>query len=82
MLASKKADPQANLPEGQSHQTRGDAAALVNVSPRMIDKAEKVIEQGTPELVTAVERWVFVPTLCCCPATSLEGRGRGAVFVR
>ncbi|MEN6490274.1 MAG: hypothetical protein ABFD66_15580 [Smithella sp.] len=48
MMAGKKPDPRANLPQGKS---RDDAARAVNVSPRMIDKAEKVIEKGSPELV-------------------------------
>ncbi len=43
-------------------------------------RAECVVEKGVPELVDAIKRWIVL-ALCCCPAASLEGRGRGAVFV-
>ena len=51
MLAGK-ADPTANLPEGR--EAREEAAEVVNVSPRSIQNAKTVTDQGTPELRAAV----------------------------
>lgn len=46
----------ANLREaGKSGKTSEQAAAQVNVSPRLVDSAAKVIQSGTPELIAAVE---------------------------
>jgi len=44
----------ANLPEA-SRRARDDAAKLVNVSPRSVEAASRVIADGTPALVRAVE---------------------------
>lgn len=47
----------ANLPEPiESRQARDDAAKAVNVSPRSVQSADKVLKQGTPELIQAVDR--------------------------
>jgi hypothetical protein len=43
----------ANLQDGKVSQSR--AAELLNVSPRAVATAKKVIERGAPELVAAVE---------------------------
>jgi hypothetical protein len=45
---------QANLPEGQKGQARDQAAAAVNVSPRLVESASKVQKNGTPKLVEMV----------------------------
>lgn len=45
----------ANLPEAKSGDARGKVAELVNVSPRMIDAASKVLDRGVPELIQAVD---------------------------
>lgn len=49
MLAGKKTDPKVNLPEGGRHQARDDAAKAVNVSPRTVEFASKVLEKGAPQ---------------------------------
>lgn len=54
MLAGKRADPTANLPEGTA-ESREQAAALFDVSPRSVQSARRVIKYGTPELVAAVD---------------------------
>ncbi len=46
----------ANLPDSQKGQARDQAAKLVNVSPRLIESASKVLKEATPELVQAVEQ--------------------------
>ena len=53
MLAGTAPDPGANLPQGR---VRDQAAAAVNVSPRSVDSAAKVLQGGAPSLVTAVEQ--------------------------
>jgi protein gp37/ParB-like chromosome segregation protein Spo0J len=46
----------ADMPIGMSAAvTRGEAAAMLNVSPRSIARAGEVLENGTPELIAAVE---------------------------
>ena len=45
----------ANLPESEKGQARDKAAELLNVSPRSVQAASKVLENGAPELVKAVE---------------------------
>ena len=45
-------DPVADLPQGRA---RDQAAQMVHVSPRSVDAATKVREQGAPELIQAVE---------------------------
>ena len=45
----------ANLPEAKGA-SRDKAAELVNVSPRLVQTAETVLEKGAPELVDAVRR--------------------------
>src|SRR5436305_1583896 len=52
MLAGKAADPMANLPQGPA---RDQAAAVLHVSPRSVDAASKVLQQGAPELGRAVD---------------------------
>jgi hypothetical protein len=52
MLAGKAADPEAFLPQGRS---RDQAAVAARVSPRTVDAADKVLQQGCPELVEAVK---------------------------
>ena len=50
-------DLEENLPQGaRAPQARDQAANLVGVSGRLIDMAEKVVNQGIPELAAAGER--------------------------
>jgi ParB-like chromosome segregation protein Spo0J len=51
MRAGKGMDPGANLPQGR---TRDQLAKISHVSPRTIDAASKVLEDGAPELVESV----------------------------
>lgn len=46
----------ANLQDGDAPVSQAQAAEMLNVSERSVASAKKVIEQGTPELVDAVER--------------------------
>ena len=48
--------PRANLPASTPGRSREKAAEMVNVSPRTIEAGSKVLRQGTPELVQAVEK--------------------------
>jgi hypothetical protein len=52
MLAGRGPDPMANLPQGAA---RALAAQVAHVSPRSVDAATKVSQQGAPELLSAVE---------------------------
>jgi hypothetical protein len=45
----------ANLPEGCSGESREQAAASVNVSPRLVESASKVQKNGTPKLIEMVD---------------------------
>lgn len=36
--------------------TQGEAARLLNVGKRSVERARDVLEEGTPELIAAVER--------------------------
>ena len=45
----------ANLPERSKGEAREKAAEAVNVSPRTVESASRVLEKGSPELVQAVE---------------------------
>ena len=40
----------ANLPDSEKGQSRDRAAEAVNVSPRSVESASRVIERGVPEL--------------------------------
>jgi ParB-like chromosome segregation protein Spo0J len=51
MLAGRAQDPGVNLPEGRA---RDQAAELLNVSPRSVEAASKVLAQGETELIQAV----------------------------
>jgi len=53
MRAGKKLDPVETLPQGTGR-TRDRVAALAGVSGKTLEKYEKVIAEGTPELVAAV----------------------------
>lgn len=55
MTAGAPAKVRANLPEGvDAGRAREKAAALVNVSPRSVEHASKVLERGSEALVGAV----------------------------
>lgn len=54
-LTGKKADLQANLPEGKTGQARDAAGKAFGVSGKSVDYATKVIEKGIPELAAAVD---------------------------
>lgn len=45
----------ANLPEAGHGESREKAATLQNVSPRSVESASKVLKNGVPELVKAVD---------------------------
>ena len=49
----QRTDIRANLPEGG--RARDDAAAAVNVSSRSVESASKVLREGGPELIKALE---------------------------
>lgn len=51
--AGKAAELRADLPEAM--RPREQAAQLLNVSPRSVENANKVIKKGSPELVQAVQ---------------------------
>jgi len=46
----------ADLPEANGHQARDDAAAAVGASPRGVEQAKRVKEQGSKNLFEAVKR--------------------------
>jgi len=46
----------ANLPDGDAPISQAQAAEMLNVSERTVRTAKRVIEQGAPELVAAVEQ--------------------------
>jgi hypothetical protein len=48
-------DLSANLRQGDKAKSSEQAAQAVNVSPRSVENASKVLREGTPELVQAVE---------------------------
>lgn len=52
MKAGKKSDPVETLPQGTGR-TRDRAAKMAGVSGKTLDKYEKVVKEGTPELVAA-----------------------------
>lgn len=51
----RKSDQAANLQDDRAPVTQAQAADMLNVSERSVATAKKVIEQGAPELVAAVE---------------------------
>ncbi len=58
LVAKRKApdaDRGADLLTGKFKKTRDEAAAMVNISPRMVIYASKVIKDGCPQLIAAVE---------------------------
>jgi len=66
MLAGQKSNPSANLREGgDSGKAADKAAALVNVSPRTVETAAKVIKSGAPELVDAVDHGEVSVSAAC-----------------
>lgn len=54
-LANHPSGRTAAVREGVAHTTAGDAAQALNVNVRLVGKAKRVINRGTPELVAAVE---------------------------
>ena len=65
----------ANLPEqADAGRARDQAAAAVNVSPRSVESASRVLEKGAPELVAAVRAGDPRTT---SPARGPGVRGRG-----
>jgi hypothetical protein len=60
--------PTANLREADKGEASEKAAALVNVSPRSTDSAAKVIRNGHPALVAAVDRGVAKVSTAAGPA--------------
>ena len=56
MKSGKKADPVANLPQGDTGKARDKAGAELNVSGRTVSHAKKVINEGSKALTEAVER--------------------------
>lgn len=54
MLKGKKSDPVENLPQGND-KARDAAGKAVGVSGKSVDYATKVLKQGTPELIKAVD---------------------------
>ena len=52
----KHGDNQHTRGDANLHVLRSDAAKLLNVSPRTVANARRVLDHGTPTLVRAVER--------------------------
>jgi N6-adenosine-specific RNA methylase IME4 len=50
-----RTDLSANLRGGSPRKAADDAATVVNVSPRSVEHATKVLRDGAPELIAAVE---------------------------
>ncbi len=50
-----RTDMVADLPPSPFGKSRAKAAAVVNVSPRLVSCAIRVVREGCPELITAVE---------------------------
>jgi hypothetical protein len=50
-----KKNSKANLPESFSGQARDEVGKVLSVSGKSVDYATKVIQQGIPELVQAVD---------------------------
>ena len=55
MLKGKVADPMASLPPGKTGTSRDHAAEMVNVSPRSVESASRVLRQGSSGLINKVE---------------------------
>lgn len=53
----------ADLPAPDAGRARDHAASMLNVSPRSVENAAKVIAHAAPELVAAVERGAPTPSL-------------------
>jgi hypothetical protein len=53
---NKARDLTADRREGRARTATSKAAALLNVSPRLVERAAKVIRDGHPDLVAAVQR--------------------------
>jgi N6-adenosine-specific RNA methylase IME4 len=51
----ERADARAQICAGAPRKAAGEAAKLVNVSPRSVENASRVLKHGAPELVAAVE---------------------------
>lgn len=55
MRAGKAADPSAETRGGKKAKASEEAALLLNVSPRSVECALKIVRTGVPDLVAAVE---------------------------
>ena len=51
--------PVANLPQGDTGKSRDQAAAVVNVSPRLVESAVKVRKNGAPGLAEMGDAGAF-----------------------
>jgi hypothetical protein len=51
----RKSDQEANLPLENNRVTQAQAADMLNVPQRPVKSAKRVIDQGAPELIAAVE---------------------------
>jgi hypothetical protein len=56
MKAGKKANPKANLAEGEKGAVREVVAKLMNVSSGSVGNAARLLKHGCPELIQQVER--------------------------
>ena len=72
---SKKAVP-ANLPEPLKGDARDQAGKAVGVSGKLIDHATKVLKEGTPELIKAVEEGRMAVTTAAVLASEPEEKQR------
>lgn len=73
---------QVNLPEQSRGQSRDKVANAVGVSGRTIDFASKVIEQGVPELVAAVEQGKIAVSAAAAIADEDEEAQRASIARR
>jgi hypothetical protein len=61
MIAAKLAtlrdgEHKEGSPQGEAAKTQGEAAKLLNVGKRSVERAREVVDHGVPDLVDAVER--------------------------
>ena len=80
MLAGTASYPRANLREGRAKSAE-QAADIVNVSPRSVESANRVIEQGAPQLIAAVEQGRVSVSAAAEVATLSQAEQQGGILL-